>query len=264
MTFQTSNRGQGRWGRALAARLAWGVALIVATLGGGLLVQAQTAPPAVPAWPKSATGPIPSPWTAQFHPKVKQHTEFKLAEWGGQTVVRADANQSYGSMALVFPSPSALDSLQWSWAVLTHPTGANPRVKEGDDAAAKVCVFVAIDESRLPLGTRIKLGAARTLSGEALPAATLCYVWADEGQAVGAWFNNPYTDRVRNIVLRSAPAVQGSALVTEQRDLQADARRAFSSELPEGAVKFLGLAFGADADNTQSRAVGVFGVIQVK
>lgn len=220
------------------------------------------AEPAIQPWPSSTAAGFPKPWVSQFHPKVKKHTVFTLQQVEGQTVARASSDGGYGSMVHAFSSPVPIRQIQWRWQVEQHPTGANLRTKEGDDAGAKLCLFVAIDESKLGVGTRMKMGAARLASGESLPAATLCYAWAPAGVPSGEVFNNPFTDRVRNIVVRSA--AESDVLVTEQRDVQADARRAFGAELPEGPVQFLGVALGADADNTQSKAVGVFGAIVAK
>lgn len=213
----------------------------------------------VKSWPENASQPIPSPWVAQYHPKIPQHTEFKLVQAGGALALEAVANKAYGTLVHPFASPVVLNTLSWEWQVLTHPTGADLKTKAGDDAGAKLCVFVQIDEGKLGLGTRLAMAAARTLSGENLPAATLCYVWGSPGERVGQVFDNPYTDRVRNMVLRDLPG--SNALLSEQRDLQADARLAFGDELPKGAVRFTGLALGADSDNTGSTAKARFGDI---
>jgi hypothetical protein len=136
------------------------------------------------------------------------------------------------------------------------------QTKAGDDAGAKVCAFVQIDEGKLGLGTRLALAAARTVSGERLPAATLCYVWGAPGEKVGQVFDNPYTDRVKNIVIRDEASA--AELILETRNLQADARKAFGKELPEGPVMFIGFALGADSDNTKSKAKALFGSIEAK
>ncbi|MCQ8896862.1 DUF3047 domain-containing protein [Limnobacter humi] len=262
--MNTIKKSQGPIAVLLGILLQAGAVMATRDVG---LVQAQTVSPSaanvpvIPAWPKQP-GALPAPWKTQFHPKVPKHTDFKLISFEGQTVVQAKSESGYGSVALAFDKPSEFNTLQWSWLVQQHPKNANPKTKDGDDAGAKLCVFVQIDESTLSFGTRLKLGAARTLSGEDLPAATLCYMWAAEGTPTGEVFNNPYTDRVRNMVIRAS--AEGTALVNEQRNVQQDARRAFAKELPEGPVKFLGIAFGADADNTQSTALGLFGSVSVK
>ena len=232
---------------------------IVACLISPVAVQASEV---VAPWPGKASQPIPSPWVAQYHPKIPEHTEFKLVQAGGTVAVEAIANKAYGTLVHPFASPVVLNTLSWEWQVLTHPTGADLTTKAGDDAGAKLCVFVQIDEGKLGLGTRLAMAAARTLSGEDLPAATLCYVWGLPGEKGGQVFNNPYTDRVRNIVLRALPG--DHEMLSEQRDLQADARLAFGDELPKGAVRFSGLVLGADSDNTGATAKARFGSLSAQ
>ena len=62
--------------------------------------------------------------------------------------------------------------------------------------------------------------AAEAEMGEALPAATVCYVW-DSAHPAGRQGANPYTRRVRYISLRGSEAPTGQWL-SEQRDLARD------------------------------------------
>lgn len=213
-------------------------------------------------WPESIGTTFPAPWKTQYHPDIAAHTQFKFQKQGAQTVLQADADMAYGTLVHPFAKPTELKTLSWEWQVLTQPTKANLQTKAGDDAGAKLCAFIQIDEGKLGIGTRLKLAAARTVSGERLPAATLCYVWATPGAKVGHVFDNPFTDRVKNIVVRDSASA--AALISENRDLQADARKAFGKELPEGPVMFTGIALGADSDNTKSKAKAVFGKISAQ
>lgn len=217
---------------------------------------------ALKQWPSDASAGIPAPWETQYHPDIAAHTQFKLQKQGDKTVLLADADKAYGTLVHPFAKPLALKILSWEWQILTQPTKANLQTKAGDDAGAKLCAFIQVDESKIGLGTRLALAAARTLSGEPLPAATLCYVWGTPGEKVGQVFDNPYTDRVKNIVVRDAATA--SELIAENRDLQADARKAFGKELPEGPVMITGIALGADSDNTQSKAKALFGKLSAQ
>jgi hypothetical protein len=217
---------------------------------------------ALPQWPVDVSAGFPAAWKPQFHPDIAAHTEFSLQKNGEKTVLLADADKAYGTLVHLFDTPKVVKTLSWEWQVLTQPTKANLRTKAGDDAGAKLCAFVQVDESKIGLGTRLALAAARTVSGERLPAATLCYVWGTPGEKVGQVFDNPYTDRVKNIVLRDISSA--ADLVSENRDLQADARKAFGRELPEGSVKITGLALGADSDNTKSKAKALFGKLSAQ
>lgn len=213
-------------------------------------------------WPAEPAAGIPAPWEAQYHPDIAAHTQFKLLKQGDQTLLQAEADMAYGTLVHPFSKPVVLKTLSWDWQVLMQPTKANLQTKAGDDAGAKVCTFIQIDEGKLGLGTRLALAAARTLSGERLPAATLCYVWGTPGEKTGQVFDNPYTDRVKNIVIRDAASA--SDLISENRDLQADARKAFGKELPKGPVMFTGIALGADSDNTKSKAKALFGSLSAQ
>jgi len=229
----------------------------VAGMSSGALAQSVGV---LQPWPADPAAGIPAPWKAQYHPDIAAQTQFKLLKQNSQTVLQADSDSAYGTLVHAFSKPVVLNSLAWQWQILTQPTKANLQTKAGDDAGAKVCAFIQIDEGKLGLGTRLALAAARTVSGERLPAATLCYVWGSPGEKVGQVFDNPYTDRVRNIVVRDAASA--AELISERRDLQADARKAFGKELPEGPVMFTGIALGADSDNTQSKAKALFGSVQ--
>lgn len=238
--------------------------LSASVLGAALLCVCTSsfAAEALKQWPSDTSSGIPAPWKTQYHPDIAAHTEFKLQKQGDKTVLLADADMAYGTLVHPFSKPLALKTLSWEWQILTQPTKANLQTKAGDDAGAKLCAFIQVDESKIGLGTRLALAAARTVSGERLPAATLCYVWGVPGEKVGQVFDNPYTDRVKNIVVRDAATA--SELIAENRDLQADARKAFGKELPDGPVMITGVALGADSDNTQSKAKALFGKVSAQ
>jgi hypothetical protein len=107
----------------------------------------------------------------------------------------------------------------------------------------------------VPFVERTLLRIARSLSGEDLPAATLCYVW-DSVYKAGLQGANPYTQRVRFITLqgKGAPLAQWH---TESRDVGADFASLFSDELPAGAVvpKVRAVLIGADSDNTGAESL---------
>lgn len=246
----------------LAIALAIALPVLLAAVSSLPGLGSAHAAEALAPWPADPATNIPSAWKPQYHPDIAAHTEFKFIRQGDKTVLQADASSAYGTLVHAFAKPLELKMLSWEWQVLTQPAQANLQTKAGDDAGAKLCAFVQIDESRLGLGTRLALATARTVSGERLPAATLCYVWGVPGEKVGQVFDNPYTDRVKNIVVRDTATA--SELIAENRDLQADARKAFGKELPDGPVKFTGIALGADSDNTKSKARALFGKVSVQ
>lgn len=188
-------------------------------------------------------------WRPVGLPKQKlPFTRYTPADGGA---MRIEAEGSYGNLVREAPGPGR--TLAWRWRLDQPVAGADLRQKAGDDAALKVCALFDLPLEALPFWERQKMRLARTLSGEDLPAATLCYVW-DPALPAGTRLANAYTPRVRWWVLRG----QGEALGTwqeERRDLAADFARAFGDESPT-LPPLKALAVGADADNTGGRSLG--------
>jgi hypothetical protein len=191
-------------------------------------------------------------------------TRFDAAVQDGQPAVRVSTDHSYGTLVHAWQGPIP-GQLAWRWR-LDQPLSGGQRpadllTKAGDDAALKLCVMFDHALERVPFWERTGLRLARSVSGEHLPAATLCYVW-DSGHASGREGANPYTQRVRFISLRGSDTPQGR-WQTEQRDVAQDFARLFADELPQGAATPLAqlpavttVLLGADSDNTASTSLG--------
>jgi hypothetical protein len=217
----------------------------------------QSLSPLVPA-----DGAAASTWRFVGFPKSKADipaTRFDLAEVQGERALKVSTRASYGSWVHDLPKAEP-GRLQWRWRLDQPLTGgkvvADIQTKAGDDAALKVCVMFDHPLDRVPFVERIVLRIARSISGEDLPAATLCYVW-DSVHPAGLQGANPYTQRVRFITLqgKGAPLAQWQ---TETRDVAADFAKLFADELPSGAAvpKVRAVLVGADSDNTGAESVG--------
>jgi len=231
------------------------LALAIASASAPAL--AQSLLPLVPA-----DGSTASSWRFVGFPKSKADipaTRFELAEVQGERALKVSTRASYGTwvhdLSKVEPG-----RLQWRWRLDQPLTGgkvvADIQTKAGDDAALKVCVMFDHPLDRVPFAQRTLLRIARSISGEDLPAATLCYVW-DSVHPAGLQGANPYTQRVRFITLQGqgAPLAQWQ---TESRDVGADFATLFADELPAGAAvpKVRAVLIGADSDNTGAESVG--------
>ncbi len=214
-----------------------------------------------------ADGALDPAWRFVGFPK--QHTElpptrFEAGRADGVAGVQVATASSYGTLVHDARGPAAA-RLQWRWRLDQPLSGGNAPAdiltKAGDDAALKVCVMFEHDLNRVPFVERTVLRIARSVSGEALPAATVCYVWDSTHPALtqGA---NPYTKRVRFISLqgRGAPLARW---VQESRDVARDFIDLFADELPDGratpraaAPAVTRVLIGADSDNTASRSKG--------
>ncbi len=237
--------------KPLHALLALGMACVTAS------ALAQSLSPLVPT-----DGTVASTWRFVGFPKSKADippTRFELADVQGERALKVSTRASYGTWVHDLPKANP-GRLQWRWRLDQPLTGgkgeADILTKAGDDAALKVCVMFDHPLERVPFVERTVLRIARSISGEDLPAATLCYVW-DSVHPAGLQGANPYTQRVRFITLQGKGAPLGQ-WQTETRDLGADFAKLFADELPTGASvpPVRAVLIGADSDNTGAESVG--------
>ncbi len=218
---------------------------------------AQSLSPLVPP-----DGDAVSTWRFVGFPKSKAdipHTRFEWVDVQGERALKVSTRASYGTWVHDLPKTEP-GRLQWRWRLDQPLTGgksvADIFIKAADDAALKVCVMWDHPLDRVPFWERALLRIARSVSGENLPAATLCYVW-DSTYPAGQKGANPYTQRVRFITLQGKDAPLGQ-WQTETRDVAADFAKLFADELPAGASvpSVRAVLIGADSDNTGSQSVG--------
>lgn len=193
-------------------------------------------------------------WTVVGLPKQSfPLTRFSRADTDGLQAHRIEANASYGNLVHELGPAERGRWLQWRWKLETPLVAADLRSKAGDDAALKVCALFDLPLDALGLVERAQMRLARAVSGQWLPAATLCYVF-DPLLPAGTVLPNAHSPRLRWIVA----AGSGSALQTwlnERRDLHADFLRAFDGEAST-VPPLKAIAVGADADNTGGRSLG--------
>lgn len=220
--------------------------------------QAQTLSPLTTADSTQA----PAPWRVVGLPKARAEialTQFDVATVQGERALRVSTRASYGTLVHELPHMPA-GRLQWRWRLDQPLSGGQGKpdllTQAGDDAALKVCVMFDHPLDRVPFVERIQLRLARRLSGQDLPAATLCYVW-DSTHPAGTQGANPYSRRVRFISLQGQGAPLGQ-WQNESRDVAADFAQLFADEAPAHAPtpKVRAVLVGADSDNTGSRSLG--------
>ncbi|MGH6612405.1 MAG: DUF3047 domain-containing protein [Burkholderiaceae bacterium] len=204
----------------------------------------------------SASGAeLPAPWRVTAVPTVERQTKYSVVRIDGRVAVKAQADASNANLLHpVQADIGATPILRFSWRVDRLPPNSNLTSKDGDDAAAKVCVLFDLPLDRLSFADRMQMQVARRLFDPQLPTATLCYVW-DRTLPRETWLSNAYTNRVRMLVLRSAAAGDRGAWLSEQRDLRADFVRAFGTEAAGAMPPVVAIAFASDADNTGSSAL---------
>lgn len=197
---------------------------------------------------------VPPGWEVTKLPKVPRTTTYRIVDDGGVRVLQAEAHASMAGLTHRLKlDPRALPRLAWRWKVDRIVETGVFGTKRGDDFAARVYVLFDYDVSRLSFATRMKLTLARTLYGDAVPAAALCYVWdARAPEGATAW--SPFTDRMRMIVATSGAARTGQ-WVTVERDVAADFRAAFGEDAPP----IIAVAVATDTDNTGESVTAWYG-----
>ena len=185
-------------------------------------------------------------------------TRFDITPVDGQKVLRVQTDGSYGNLVFALPGITPVPGafLRWRWRLDKPLVNADLRQQRGDDAPLKVCLLFDVPLAKLSFVDRSVLALARSVSGENLPSATLCYVW-DHLLPAGTLLNNAYTSRVRILVLDSGDKTLGQ-WVSHQRDVAADFKRAFGRE-SEIFPKLDGVLIGADSDNAGGQSLGYVG-----
>ncbi|MEO8506635.1 MAG: DUF3047 domain-containing protein [Betaproteobacteria bacterium] len=202
-------------------------------------------------------GPLPAGWVPLTFSGVERHTEYSLVRDGdGTVVVRALADRSASGLIRKVDLPTdERPLLAWRWKVDRLLTRGDVRRKEGDDYPARVYVSFRYSPERLSFAQRIRWGTYRVFYGEYPPHAALNYIW-DANAPAGTTVPNPFTDRVRMIVVESGSA-RLSQWLDYERDIAADYRIAFGEEAPP----ISGIALMTDADNTGETAAAYYGDI---
>ncbi len=179
-------------------------------------------------------------------------TRYAVETVDGREALRVQVAASYGNLVHDLAGAPAPTSLRWSWRLAQANPLTDLRNKAGDDAAVKVCLSFDLSLDRVPFVERQVLRMARASTGQALPAATLCWVWGG-AEAKGALLPDPYSRRVRYIVLRQSQDSL-STWFDETRDVAADFRRAFGDESADLPAVTAVIVSG-DGDNTGATSV---------
>lgn len=220
-----------------------------------LLLGAIVAPPLMLAPLVGPGDTAPAPWHMVGLPQQsKPWTRFTTVTLDGLRVLKVEAEASYGN--LVHPlheEAGAPHRLSWRWRVDEPNPQADLTRRGGDDSPVKVCAMYDLPLQAVPFMERQVLRVARLRSGEVLPAASVCYVW-DARLAAGAMLDNAFTRRIRFIVLEG-PQAPLHQWLAERREIDADFLRLFGDEAHGQVPPLMGIAVGADADNTRAHSV---------
>ena len=251
--MKTLRRG---W-NAFAGRIGIGLGLVL--LAGTLQAESPSTIHVGTFSRAEAGGPYPDSWKPLTFHKIDEHTEYSLVEDDGTVVIKAvSRGSSSGLTREVTIDPKLYPIVEWRWKIENVLQKGDVTTKEGDDYPARLYITFAYDESKIDFLDQVQYELARVLHGQYPPTGAITYIW-ESRSPIGTIVPNPYTDRVKMIVLESGEAKVGQ-WVAESRNLYEDYRKAFGDDPPS----ISGVAVMTDTDNTQESAVAYFGDIVFK
>lgn len=186
------------------------------------------------------------PIDAWRHLKIRGRTDYKIVVMDDHLALRAQgAGGASGLIRRTAFSASECKSISWSWQVNALQKTADLAQKKTDDVAAAIFIM---------------FGDPGLLSAPD-PVPTLRYVWTTGRHHIGDVIANPYMpEKVRNIVVRAGQA-ELAHWMAEKRDLQADYKLAFGTEIPDDVSA---IALFVDNDQTKEPVEAYFRDIEVE
>ncbi len=199
---------------------------------------------------------IPEKWEPLKLKNVENQTRYEAVREGGQTVVKAESeNSASGLVRKTKIDPAEYPWIEWRWKIGNTYEKGDATKKEGDDYPARIYITFEYDPDKMGFFQNAKYKAAKLLYGEYPPHAAINYIWANK-LPKGTFVPNPYTDRVMMIAVESGEEHAG-VWRTEKRNIAEDYRKAFGENPPP----ISGVAIMTDSDNTGESAVSYYGDI---
>lgn len=188
----------------------------------------------------------------------KQATAYRYEWVDGRHAMHANAKMSASMLRQSIRVPPArLGVIRFSWKVPKLISGADLTLRETHDSPVRLVLAFEGDRAKFSVKNAMISELAQTLTGEALPYATLMYVWCN-ACTPGEVLSNPRTDRIREIVLESGSDQLGQ-WVHYERDIRADYEKAFGE--PPGSLLDVGLM--TDTDNTRQTTTAWYGAVSL-
>lgn len=205
----------------------------------------------------SVAGGSSAKWQHSIFPG-KPSTRYHATRLDGRKVIQSDSKSAASMLRQnVRVEPAELGKLRFSWKVPELITGADLSQRDADDSPVRVVLAFEGDRSKFSAKNAMLSELSLALTGEALPYATLMYVWGNH-RAAGSVIINPRTDRIRKLVVESGPQ-QLDRWLDYERDISADYEKAFG-EAP-GAL--LGIGIMTDTDNTRQQTRAWYGPLML-
>ena len=207
----------------------------------------------------TAGQPHPRGWEVMRINPSKKLTDYGLVDDGGTVVLHAVSAQSASALGqYIAVDLEKTPVVEWRWKISHLIKTADMEAAATEDSPVRLVFAFDGDAKKLPLADRASGAVAKSLSGRALPFATLMYVWANVAP-VDKIIRNPHTGQVRMIVASSGGAGAGK-WQSLSRNLREDYKRAFG----EYPGKMLSYGVMTDTDNTLESVEAWYGDIVFK
>lgn len=202
------------------------------------------------------SGDLPEHWDPLTFEDIEQHTRYSLVSDGNITVIEADSNgSSSGLTRKITIDPQEYPVISWRWKIANIYQKGDVSRKSGDDYPARIYITFAYDPEKVGFWDKVKFNSIKLLYGEYPPINAINYIWASKAPK-GMTIPNPYTDRVKMIVVESGDD-QALEWISEKRNILQDYRDAFGEDPP----RISGVAIMTDSDNTGETAKAWYGDI---
>ncbi|WP_353193787.1 DUF3047 domain-containing protein [Pandoraea pnomenusa] len=204
---------------------------------------------------------LPPHWETYLVTRQKRLTQYEqTVDSDGVVVMRATVDGSASGLAQKLDVPVYMGTkLTWRWRADAMPANADIRTKRYDDAPVRIALAFDGDPAKLTMQDHLHRELAHMVSGRELPFATLMYTWGDNKFAPDDVVANPYTGRIRSIVVERGDGQLGK-WQTYSRDIAKDYEKAFGE--PPG--RLIGIAIMSDGDNTQTKYTAWYGDIRLE
>lgn len=190
----------------------------------------------------------------------RRPTQYRATAHAGRPALLAEAVGANSTLSLpVALPPGALPRrLQFSLFVPALHPAFNLGERGEDDAVARLILSFDGDRSQAwTARDHLISELSHLVAGKSLPYASIMYVW-DNRHPVGSVVPNPYTARIRHIVVASGPQWLNQ-WVDFDRDIEADFRLAFG----EAAGPLVGLGLMTDSNNSGASVSAWYGPLRL-
>ena len=199
---------------------------------------------------------LPDDWEPLTFNKIEHHTRYTLFDDNGTSVIKAESQASAsGLIRKIKIDPEKYPIIKWRWKATNIYKKGDVTQKIGDDCPARIYIAFEYNSDDVGFFEKVMFYAIKLIYGEYPPIAAINYIWASKAP-IGAIVENPYTHRVKIIVVKSGKK-KLNAWMEEERNIYTDYIKAFGKKPP----MISGVAIMTDSDNTGESAVSFYGDI---